>query len=215
LEAGAAANGVVKRVLLSSWTKALVFALCLVPLVDLLWRAYRQDLTANPVEFITHTTGDWTIRFLMITLSVTPLRLWLRQPLLVRFRRMFGLFSFFYAMLHFAAWFCIDKFFDFQEMGKDILKRPFITIGMAALLMLAPLAVTSTGGWVRRLGYRRWRKLHRLVYAIALCGVIHYYWLVKSDVRLPLLYGAIWVTLMTARLIEWRRRRLPAPATSK
>lgn len=191
----------------------MVFALCLVPLAELLWRAYNQDLTANPVEFITHTTGDWTIRFLMITLSVTPLRLLLRQPQLVRFRRMFGLFAFFYAMLHFTTWFCIDKFFDFQEMGKDILKRPFITIGMAALLMLAPLAVTSTNGWVRRLGYRRWQKLHRLIYAIALCGVIHYYWLVKSDIRLPLLYGAIWAALMAARLIEWRRRRVLAPVT--
>jgi sulfoxide reductase heme-binding subunit YedZ len=204
---------VVKKILLSPWTKAVVFALCLVPLAELLWRAYNQDLTANPVEFITHTTGDWTIRFLMITLSVTPLRLLLRQPQLVRFRRMFGLFAFFYAMLHFTTWFCIDKFFDFQEMGKDILKRPFITIGMAALLMLAPLAVTSTNGWVRRLGYRRWQKLHRLIYAIALCGVIHYYWLVKSDIRLPLLYGAIWAALMAARLIEWRRRRVLAPVT--
>ncbi|HLH39141.1 MAG TPA: protein-methionine-sulfoxide reductase heme-binding subunit MsrQ [Bryobacteraceae bacterium] len=203
----------VKKILLSPWTKAVVFALCLVPLAELLWRAYNQDLTANPVEFITHTTGDWTIRFLMITLSVTPLRLLLRQPQLVRFRRMFGLFAFFYAMLHFTTWFCIDKFFDFQEMGKDILKRPFITIGMAALLMLAPLAVTSTNGWVRRLGYRRWQKLHRLIYAIALCGVIHYYWLVKSDIRLPLLYGAIWAALMAARLIEWRRRRVLAPVT--
>jgi sulfoxide reductase heme-binding subunit YedZ len=204
---------VVKKILLSPWTKAVVFALCLVPLAELLWRAYNQDLTANPVEFITHTTGDWTIRFLMITLAVTPLRLLLRQPQLIRFRRMFGLFAFFYAMLHFTAWFCIDKFFDFQEMGKDILKRPFITIGMAGLLMLAPLAITSTNGWVRRLGYRRWQKLHRLIYAIALCGVIHYYWLVKSDVRLPLLYGAIWTALMAARLIEWRRRRVLAPVT--
>ncbi len=203
----------IKKILLSGWTKALLFALCLVPFFLLGWDAYTQNLTANPVEYITHKTGDWTIRFLMITLSITPLRLLFRQPQLVRFRRMFGLFAFFYAMLHFTTWFCLDKFFDFQEMGKDILKRPFITLGLAAVLMLIPLAVTSTNGWVRRLGYKRWQKLHRLVYLIALIGVIHYYWLVKSDVRLPLMYGAIWVALMSVRVVEWAKKR-PKPTAS-
>ena len=200
----------IKKILLSGWTRALLFVLCLVPFFDLGWDAYTQNLTANPVEYITHKTGDWTIRFLMITLSVTPLRLLFHQPQLVRFRRMFGLFAFFYAMLHFTTWFCLDKFFDFQEMGKDILKRPFITLGLAALLMLIPLAVTSTNGWVRRLGFKRWQKLHRLVYVIALVGVIHYYWLVKSDVRLPLMYGAIWVALMSVRAVERSRNRRQA-----
>jgi len=201
---------VIKKILLSGWTRALLFVLCLVPFFDLGWDAYTQNLTANPVEYITHKTGDWTIRFLMITLSVTPLRLLFHQPQLVRFRRMFGLFAFFYATLHFTTWFCLDKFFDFQEMGKDILKRPFITLGLAALLMLIPLAVTSTNGWVRRLGFKRWQKLHRLVYVIALVGVIHYYWLVKSDVRLPLMYGAIWVALMSVRAVERSRNRRQA-----
>ena len=195
----------IKTILLSGWTKAVLFLFCLVPVFVLAWHAYHQELTANPVEYITHYTGDWTIRFLMITLSVTPLRLWLHQPHLVRFRRMFGLFAFFYAMLHFTTWFCLDKFFDFQEMGKDIAKRPFITLGLTAVILLVPLAVTSTNGWVRRLGFKRWQKLHRLVYGIALIGVIHYYWLVKSDVRLPLMYGAIWLALMTPRAIGWMR----------
>jgi len=114
-------------------------------------------------------------------------------------------------MLHFTTWFCLDKFFDFQEMEKDILKRPFITIGMAALLMLIPLAITSTNGWVRRLGYKRWQKLHRLIYLIGLAAVIHYYWLVKSDVRLPLLYGAIWAALMLYRAAAWMRGRSREP----
>lgn len=201
----------IKKILLSSWTKAALFALCLIPVFDLAWSAYTQDLTANPVEYITHKTGDWTIRFLMITLAITPLRLLFHQPQLVRFRRMFGLFAFFYALLHFTTWFCLDKFFDFSEMGKDILKRPFITLGLAALLMLVPLAVTSTNGWARRLGFKRWQRLHRLVYLIALLGVIHYYWLVKSDVRLPLLYGAIWAALMIFRAFEWMRKR-PNPS---
>ena len=201
-----------KKILLSGWTKALIFALCLIPVFNLAWRAYNQDLTANPVEYITHKTGDWTIRFLMITLAVTPLRLLFHQPQLVRFRRMLGLFAFFYAMLHFTTWFCLDKFFDFQEMGKDILKRPFITLGLAAVVMLIPLAITSTNGWVRRLGFKRWQRLHRLVYGIALLGVIHYYWLVKSDVRLPLLYGAIWAVLMIVRVFEWTQKRNRAAA---
>jgi len=201
---------VIKKLFLSRWTKAVLFALCLVPLANLAWRAYTQDLTANPVEYLTHKAGDWTIRFLMITLAITPLRLLFRQPQLVRFRRMFGLFAFFYGVLHFTVWFCIDKFFDFQEMGKDIVKRPFITIGLAGLIMMTPLALTSTNGWVRRLGYKRWQKLHRLIYAIALAGVIHYYWLVKSDIRLPLMYGAIWATLMMFRVVDWNRKRAPA-----
>jgi len=212
-DGGWKSRAVIKKILLSRWTKALLFAACLIPLLNLGWRAWNQDLTANPIEYITHKTGDWTIRFLMITLTVTPLRLLLHEPQLVRFRRMLGLFAFFYASLHFSVWFCLDKFFDFSEMGKDILKRPFITIGMAALLMLIPLAVTSTNGWVRRLGYKRWQRLHRLVYLIALLGVIHYYWLVKSDVRLPLMYGAIWAVLMVPRGVEWLRKRSRSTAT--
>jgi methionine sulfoxide reductase heme-binding subunit len=196
-----------KKILVSRWTKVLLFLVCLVPLMQLAWQAWKQDLTANPVEYITHDTGDWTIRFLMITLTVTPLRMLLNQPLLVRFRRMVGLFAFLYGCLHLTTWLVLDKYFDWSEMGKDILKRPYITMGMAAFAMMVPLAVTSTAGWVRRLGFRRWQKLHRLVYFSALAGVIHYYWLVKSDIRLPLLYAAILGVLMGYRLMTRIRTR--------
>ena len=191
------------KVLSSKWTKAFAFLLCLVPLFRLGWRAYRQELGANPIEKITHTTGDWTIWFLLITLSVTPFRKLLSQPKLARFRRMLGLFAFFYGCLHLMTWMWLDKFFDLSEMWHDVLKRRFITVGMLAFVCLIPLAITSTNGWVRRLGFVRWQRLHRLVYFSALAGVIHYYWLVKSDVRLPLFYGAILAVLMTYRLVVW------------
>jgi sulfoxide reductase heme-binding subunit YedZ len=206
-----------RKLLSSPWTKAFLFLLCLVPVARLGWKFYRQDLGANPVEFITHATGDWIIRFLLITLSVTPLRKLLNLPPLARFRRMFGLFAFFYGCLHFMTWFWLDKSFDFSEMGKDILKRRFITVGMTGLALMLPLALTSTAGWVRRLGFERWQRIHRLVYFSALAGVIHYYWLVKSDVRLPLLYGGILAILMAYRITIWLRsapRRVPAKSTT-
>lgn len=199
---------------LSRWTKILVFALCLIPLADLLWRFHQRDLTANPIEFITHRTGDWTLRFLLITLAVTPLRALLRQPQLIRFRRMLGLFAFFYGCLHLATWIWLDKDFDTQEMWEDVIKRRFITMGMAGLLLMAPLAVTSTAGWVRRLGYRRWQMLHRLVYACALAGVIHYYWGVKSDIRLPVLYGLILAVLLIWRVIGVGNKKKPGPRSA-
>jgi len=195
-----------KRVLQSRWSKPVLFLLCLVPVFLLGWRAYQGHLGANPIEFVTHSTGDWTIRFLMITLSITPLRMILHQPALLRFRRMLGLFAFFYVFLHFVItylWF--DKFFDIHEIAKDIVKRPFITVGFAAFVLLIPLAITSTDGWQRRLG-RRWQTLHRAIYFIALLGVIHYYWLVKSDVRLPLMYGAIFAVLMLYRFWMWSQK---------
>lgn len=203
-----------KQFWLSKWTRVLLFALCLVPFIHLLWRIYRNDLTANPIEFITHRTGDWTIRFLMFTLAITPLRGLLHQPQLVRFRRMLGLFAFFYACTHFATWIWLDKSFVLQDMWDDIVKRRFITVGMAGLLLMVPLAVTSTGGWVRRLGFRRWQLLHRLIYFSALAGVIHYYWLVKSDIRLPLMYGSILAVLMLFRLGALVKKRAAA-ATRK
>ncbi len=181
--------------------KALIFAVCLAPAAWLGWRIWRMDLTANPLEFITHFTGDWTIRFLVITLAVTPFRKLLRLPDLIRFRRMFGLFAFFYACLHFATYLWLDKLFDVPEMVKDIGKRPFITAGFAALVCIAPLAATSTAGWIRRLGGRRWRLLHRLVYVSAAAGVAHYYWLVKSDIRLPALYGLLVALMLALRLV--------------
>jgi sulfoxide reductase heme-binding subunit YedZ len=199
----------VKKLWLSRWTKIALFVLCLIPFADLLWRFHRQDLTANPIEFITHRTGDWTLRFLLITLAITPLRDVFNQPQLIRFRRMLGLFAFFYGCLHFATWIKLDKDFDLQEMWDDIVKRRFITMGMTGLLLMIPLAVTSTAGWVRRLGYRRWQMLHRLIYASALAGVIHYYWGVKSDIRLPVMY-AILLAILVARRVAMRRKKAAA-----
>jgi sulfoxide reductase heme-binding subunit YedZ len=184
--------------------KALMFVLCLTPLGWLAWRAWQENLTANPIEYITHFTGDWTIRFIVLTLVVTPLRRLLRLPDLIRFRRMLGLYAFFYGSLHFLTWFWLDKYFDLHEIAQDVVKRPFITAGFAGLLLMLPLAVTSTNGWVHRLGARRWQLLHRLVYVTAIAGVVHYYWLVKSDIRLPALYGAIVMPLLTSRLFRSR-----------
>jgi len=160
-------------------------------------------LGANPIEFITHETGDWTLIFLVLTLSITPARKLLRQPQLIRFRRMLGLFAFFYVCLHFSTWIGLDKFFDFPDMIKDVRKRPFITAGFTGLVLLIPLAVTSTAGWIRRLGGKRWQMLHRLIYFSALAGVVHYYWLVKSDIRKPVRYGAIVILLLAYRAGVW------------
>jgi sulfoxide reductase heme-binding subunit YedZ len=196
----------------SKWTKVLVFLVCLCPLAALGWRALHGDLTANPIEFITHTTGDWTLRFLCMTLAITPLRKLLRLPELIRFRRMLGLFAFFYGCLHFTTYICLDKFFDLAEMWKDVAKRRFITVGFLAFVLLIPLAITSTAGWIRRLGGRRWQILHRAIYCSAVAGVIHYYWLVKSAVIRPLGYGALIGVLLAWRLADWlvRRGRLTA-----
>ena len=200
------------RVLASKWTKAVLFLLGLVPIGYLLWRGFHRNLTANPIEYITHYTGDWTLRFLLITLTVTPLRLLLNRPQLTRFRRMLGLFAFFYGMLHFSVWIWLDKNFDLSEMWTDVWKRRFITVGMLGLTMMAPLAITSTAGWVRRLGYARWQRLHRLVYFSATAGVIHYYWLVKSDIRLPLMYGTILALLLARRIPLWIQKKRVKPA---
>jgi sulfoxide reductase heme-binding subunit YedZ len=186
-------------------TKVAVFLLALAPLA---WLAARP-LGPNPIETITHATGDWTLRFLVLTLAVTPLRKLLGIPELIRYRRMLGLFAFFYGTLHFLTYLWLDKFFDTADMIKDVAKRPFITAGFTGFVLLVPLALTSTAGWIRRLGGKRWRMLHRLVYASALAGVVHYYWLVKSDVRGPLLYCALVVVLLL-----WRTRPASARASS-
>jgi sulfoxide reductase heme-binding subunit YedZ len=191
----------------SKWSKPVVFLLCLLPLAALGWRALHGELTANPIEFITHATGDWTLRFLVIALCVTPFRKILHLPELIRFRRMLGLFTFFYACLHFTTYIWLDKFFDLSEMWKDIAKRKYITVGFTAFLLLIPLAVTSTAGWIRRLGGKRWQRLHRLIYFSAALGVIHYYWLVKSAVIRPLTYGAIVAVLLLWRLFASLSRK--------
>ena len=185
------------------WVKAFVFLVCLLPLGMLAWKGYLGDLGANPIEKITHATGDWTLRFLLITLAITPLRRALGAPALIRFRRMLGLFAFFYGCLHFLTYIWLDKFFDVHGMLTDIAKRKFITVGLTAFVLLIPLAVTSTAGWIRRLGGRRWRALHRLIYFSAIAGVIHYLWLVKADIRKPLEYGTILALLLFYRIMSW------------
>jgi sulfoxide reductase heme-binding subunit YedZ len=193
----------INSILTSKWTKVVVFLLCLIPFDIIMWRAFHSDLTANPIEFVEHWFGDWTIRFLLITLSITPLRKLLRLPLLIRFRRMLGLFAFFYACFHFSAWIGLDRFFNLHDMWADVLRRRYITVGFAGFVLLIPLAITSTAGWIRRLGGKRWRILHRAIYVTATLGVIHYYWLVKSDVRKPLQYASILAVLLLWRLGFW------------
>jgi methionine sulfoxide reductase heme-binding subunit len=195
--------------------KILLFAACLAPIFYLGWRAFNQDLTANPIEYITHFTGDWTIRLIVVTLMVTPLRKILRRPDLIRYRRMLGLFAFFYGFLHFTTYFWLDKFFDFHEILKDVAKRQFITAGFLAFVCLVPLAVTSTAGWIRRLGGRRWQMLHRLIYVTAIAAVAHYYWLVKSDHRLPIFYGSLVLILLGYRVVSrWIPKTAPARGRS-
>ena len=184
-----------------------MFVLCLVPLGQLAWRALHHDLTANPIEYITHQTGDWTLIFVVVTLAVTPARKLLRLPELIRFRRMVGLFAFFYGLLHFSTWIGLDKFFDWADMLRDVRKRRFITVGFAGFVLMLPLALTSTAGWIRRLGGKRWLALHRLIYVTAIAGVVHYYWLVKSDVRKPLFYGSLVALLLLLRVGFWLAKR--------
>jgi len=171
--------------------KLFVWAVCLAPFLRLAWRIWNQDVTLNPVEFITHFTGDWAIRLIVATLAITPLRKLLHIPDLIRFRRLTGLFAFFYACLHFATYLWLDKNFNMPAIIKDVAKRPYITAGFTAFILMIPLAVTSTSASIRRLGGKRWQLLHRLIYVTAIAAVIHYYWLVKSDIRLPALYGAL------------------------
>jgi sulfoxide reductase heme-binding subunit YedZ len=197
------------------WVKAVVFVVCLLPALFLGWRFYTQELGANPLEYITHFTGDWAIRLIAAGLAITPLRKLLHLPDLIRFRRMIGLYAFFYAFLHFLTYLWLDRLFDLRDVTKDIAKRPFITVGFAAFLLLLPLALTSTKGWIRRLGGKRWQMLHRLVYLSAVCAVVHYYWLVKSDVRLPLLYASIIGALLLYRIVMWARTRAAVPAVRR
>jgi len=193
--------------------KALTFFVCLGPALVLVWKGFHNYLGANPIDVITRTTGKWTLTFLMITLSVTPVRRIIGMAWLIRFRRMLGLYAFFYGSLHLMTYVWLDKFFDVHDMLHDIAKRRFITAGLTAWTLMLPLALTSTAGWIRRLGGKRWQKLHRLIYFSAAAGVVHFIWLVKADLRRPLTYGGVLATLLAFRLIAWLRTRLrPRPA---
>jgi methionine sulfoxide reductase heme-binding subunit len=190
--------------------KVPVFLLCLGPAFVLTWKGFHGGLGANPIDVITRTTGRWTLTFLLITLSVTPIRKLSGLTWLIRFRRMLGLFAFFYGSLHLMTYVWLDKFFNVHEMLHDIAKRRFITAGMTAWLLMLPLALTSTKGWIRRMGGKRWQKLHRLIYFSAAAGVVHFIWLVKADLRRPLTYGAVLAVLLSYRLVIWLVSRIRA-----
>jgi sulfoxide reductase heme-binding subunit YedZ len=183
--------------------KAALFALCLLPLLRLVWGAWNDELGANPIEFVTRSLGSWTLNFLLITLTVTPLRKATGWVWLTRLRRMLGLFVFFYVVLHLSSYLWLDQFFEWTAIGKDILKRPFITVGMAAFMLLVPLAATSNNATIRHLGGHRWQALHRSIYLIGILAVTHYWWLVKKDVVLPGIYAAILGLLLGMRIF-WR-----------
>lgn len=194
--------------------KPALFLVCALPLLSLVLAAFGiggASLGANPVEKIQDTFGQWGLRFLCITLAVTPIRDWLNMPWLVQLRRMLGLYAFFYVLMHFLTWLILDQGFYWSGILKDIGERPFITIGFTALLLLVPLAVTSTNKMMRRLG-KRWKSLHRLVYAICLLAVWHYYWQVKADTTEPLIYLAIVLVLLGWR--AWKARLWRARASS-
>jgi sulfoxide reductase heme-binding subunit YedZ len=192
---------------LPRFAKPIVFILCLVPLARLVWGLLADTLGANPIDAITDTTGTWTLRFLAITLAVTPVRKMTGFHDLVRLRRMFGLFAFSYGTLHFFTYVWLDQFFDFPAIVRDVGQRPFITAGFTAFVLMIPLALTSTSGMIRRLGGRRWQALHRLVYVSAIAGVVHYWWLVKADLQRPQIYAAIVGLLLAWRIMATVRRR--------
>jgi len=185
--------------------KIILFIAATLPFLRLVVYTINDWLGANPVEFITHNTGDWTLYFLCITLAVTPLRRLTGWNWLVRLRRMIGLFAFFYASLHFLTFLWFDHFFDVAEMLKDVVKRPFITVGFAAFVLLIPLASTSTNAMIKRLGGKRWQLLHRLIYLIAPLGILHYWWMKagKNDFSQPIVFGLIVAALLLAR-VYWR-----------
>ena len=197
-----------------SAVKALIFVLALLPLARLAAGAvyFPEWLGANPAEFITRATGDWTLRFLLATLAVTPLRKLTGWNWLLRLRRMLGLYAFFYGLVHLSSYVSFDHVFDLSEIARDIVKRPFITVGFSALVLMLPLAVTSTNAMVRRLGARRWLALHRLVYLIGSLGVLHFWWMVKADITEPAIYAVILAVLLGYRVAARRREARRAVA---
>jgi len=184
--------------------KAALFLASLIPFFRLSWYGYSDQLGANPIEFITRSLGTWTLVFLLITLSITPLRKLSGWSWLIKLRRMAGLFAFFYALLHFITYFWLDQFFDLASIYKDVIKRPFITVGFTAFVLLIPLAATSTNAMMKRLGGERWQLLHKLVYLIAIFAVLHYWWLVKKDITQPLIYASVLTILLGYRIVVMR-----------
>ncbi len=199
------------------FAKIAIFLAALIPLARLGWKALHNGLGANPIEVITHSTGDWTLILVLTTLAITPLRKLTRRYWLIGVRREIGLFAFFYGVLHFLTYLWLDKFFDVHEMIKDIGKRPFITVGFTAFVLLIPLAITSTAGWIRRLGGKNWQRLHRLIYLTGIGGVVHYIWLVKADLRKPLEYAFVLGVLLLYRVVVWlsEARKSLAPTAAR
>jgi sulfoxide reductase heme-binding subunit YedZ len=189
-----------------------VWAICLAPLASLAWWAWTDNLGANPISFLTNTLGDWAFRLLLASLAMTPLRILLGVSWPITLRRLLGLFAFAYAVLHFGVWLVLDQFFDWPAMVADIVKRPYITVGMTALLLLIPLAATSTTGMIKRLGGRAWNRLHGLVYAIGVLAALHFFWLAKKARTEPYWYALVLAVLLAVRLWDWGRRRLARAA---
>jgi len=189
--------------------RAALFVVALLPLARLFYLAATAGLGGNPVEFVIRSLGTWTLVALLVTLSITPLRLATGWAWPLRLRRMFGLFCFFYAVLHLGAYLWLDQWFDLAAIWKDVLKRPYITAGFAAIVLLVPLAVTSSNGWVRRLGGQNWQRLHRLVYAVAVLAVVHFWWqkAAKNDFGEPFAYALVVGLLLGVRLLRWMQRR--------
>ena len=190
--------------------RATIWIAGLAPFVWLLVRGFTGNLGSNPIEEITLRTGDWSLRMLLAALAVTPLRRVTGWNDVIKVRRLVGLFAIFYVCLHFLTYIVLDQFFGWEYIIEDVLERPYITAGFTAFVLLIPLAVTSTKGWIRRLG-RRWRKLHRLVFVTGMLGVVHYLWITRADDRAPLVYGAVLLILLAFR-VPWKRTRPPAPA---
>jgi sulfoxide reductase heme-binding subunit YedZ len=190
-----------------SKVKLAIFILALLPFVRLIIGGVMDDLGANPIEKITRSTGYWTLTFIMVTLTITPLRKLTGWNWLTRTRRMLGLFAFFYASLHFLTYLVIDQFFDWDSILKDIVKRPYITVGFPSFLLLIPLAITSNNALIKKLGGKRWRWLHRLVYVVAVGGVVHYWWLVKKDLTNPITFAVILAVLLGFRVVYWWHAR--------
>jgi methionine sulfoxide reductase heme-binding subunit len=193
--------------------KPAVFLAGLGPITWLVYNAFWGELGANPVETVTNTTGIWTLRLIAITIAITPVRWVTKWNAIITFRRMIGLFAFFYGTLHFMIYFILDRSLMFDGLWEDIVKRPYITMGFSAFVLMIPLALTSTKGWIRRLGGKRWNLLHRLVYVTAILGVIHYWWKVKLDVTNPMVYAAIVAVLLGVRVARAVARRQASAAT--
>ena len=184
------------------WLKSLLFIICLIPLANLVYAVLTASIAGDPVETMTKVTGEWGLRFLLLTLSITPLRKLLKMTDLIKFRRMLGLFAFFYAFCHLNVYIVFDQFFDWPEIWRDTIEKKFVFAGMLAVVLMIPLAITSTNGWIKRLGGKRWQRLHRLVYIIAIAAVVHFIWLVKADLAEPLVYALILALLLGFRVFH-------------